>query len=59
FKDVILRHFPELASTGLGNVTNAFEPWDTDAQLDPQRHPLRAFDPSLRKDPWRGDAARA
>jgi hypothetical protein len=55
FKNVILRHHPELASSGLGNVKNAFEPWDT-GQLDPARHPLRAFDPELRKDPWRGDA---
>ena len=38
-KTVILRHFPELAATGLGNVTNAFEPWDTDTWLDPLRHP--------------------
>jgi hypothetical protein len=41
-KRVILRHFPELSATGLGNVNNAFEPWDTGA-LDPARHPLRAF----------------
>lgn len=54
-KEVILRHYPELASTGLANVKNAFEPWDT-GTLDPQRHPLRAFEPELRKDPWRGDA---
>jgi len=56
FKNVILRHHPELAATGLGNVKNAFEPWDV-GQLDPARHPLRAFDPELRKDPWSGDAA--
>jgi hypothetical protein len=58
FKDVILRHYPDLASTGLANVKNAFEPWDTEAELDPARHPLRAFDPALKKDPWTGDAAR-
>jgi Animal haem peroxidase len=58
FKDVILRHFPELASTGLGNIKNAFEPWDTEAELDPARHPLRAFDPVLKKNPWQGDATR-
>jgi hypothetical protein len=42
FKDVLLRHYPELAATGLANVENAFEPWDTDpAQLqDKNRHPL-------------------
>jgi hypothetical protein len=43
FKSVLLRHFPELQATGLANVDNGFEPWDTGA-LDPQRHPLRAFD---------------
>ena len=54
-KTVILRHFPELASTGLGNVKNAFEPWDT-GRLDPARHPLRGFNRELRPDPWLGDA---
>lgn len=58
FKTVIMRHFPELAATGLGNVSNAFEPWDTDAWLDPSRHPLRAYAPELKKEPWRGDAHR-
>ncbi len=58
FKTVILRHFPELAATGLGNVTNAFEPWDTDTWLDPNRHPLRAYAPELKQEPWRGDAHR-
>jgi len=55
---VILRHYPELAATGLANVTNAFEPWDTDAWLDPVRHPLRAYDPDLKREPWLGDAHR-
>ncbi len=55
-KEVLLRHHPELASTGLANVKNAFEPWDM-GPLDPTRHPLRAFEPELRKDPWKGDAA--
>ena len=59
FKNVILRHHPELASSGLGNVKNAFEPWDTSPVLSEERHPLRAFDPDLKKDPWTGDAARA
>ena len=27
-KTVILRHYPELADTGLANIKNAFEPWD-------------------------------
>jgi hypothetical protein len=42
FKDVLLRHYPELAATGLANVENALEPWDTDpGQLaDKSRHPL-------------------
>ena len=57
-KTVILRHFPELADTGLGNVKNAFEPWDAGERLDPQRHPLREFDRDLRPDPWLGDAWR-
>ena len=57
-KTVILRHYPELASTGLGNVKNAFEPWDTAERLNPERHPLRAFDRELGADPWLGDARR-
>jgi hypothetical protein len=46
FKTVLLRHYPELARTGLANVENAFEPWDI-GSLDPERHPLRQFDPEL------------
>lgn len=38
-KGLLMRHFPDLAKTGLANVENAFEPWDTGA-LDPSRHPL-------------------
>lgn len=57
-KAVLLRHYPKLARTGLANVKNAFEPWDTDAQLDPARHPLRAWDKTLREDPWTGDRHR-
>ena len=56
-KTVLLRHYPELAQTGLANVKNAFEPWDTDQRLDPARHPLRAFDKELRPDPWLGDTS--
>jgi hypothetical protein len=56
FKDVLLRHFPELASTGLANVRNGFEPWD-EGRLDPARHPTRAFDEALGDDPWAGDRA--
>jgi hypothetical protein len=42
FKGVLLRHYPELAGTGLANVENAFEPWDTDPMMlnDKRRHPL-------------------
>lgn len=58
FKAVLLRHNPELARTGLANIRNAFEPWDDGARLDEQRHPLRAFDPELKKDPWVGDSSR-
>ncbi|MBI2765317.1 MAG: peroxidase [Chloroflexi bacterium] len=56
-KHVILRHYPELAATGLANIKNAFEPWD-EGRLDSTRHPLRAFDKELKPDPWRGDAAK-
>jgi Animal haem peroxidase len=57
-KTVILRHYPELADTGLANIKNAFEPWDEGPMLDPERHPLRAWDNELKNDPWRGDAYR-
>jgi hypothetical protein len=57
-KTVILRHYPELADTGLANIKNAFEPWDEGPKLDPKRHPLRAWDCELKHDPWRGDAYR-
>lgn len=56
FKTVILRHYPELAATGLANVKNAFEPWDTGETLEPERHPLRRWDKSLKPTPWKGDA---
>jgi hypothetical protein len=55
FKEVLLRNIPSLAQTGLANVTNAFEPWDS-GRLAPERHPLRAFDKHLGADPWAGDA---
>ena len=59
FKTVLLRHYgKELKPTGLANIKNAFEPWDDGAKLDPERHPLRAYDPELKRDPWRGDASR-
>ena len=52
-KGVILRHYPELARTGLANVKNAFEPWDSTLPLQLERHPLRAFDRELKNDPWK------
>lgn len=55
-KAVILRHYPELASTGLGNIRNAFEPWDTGRNLDPERHPLRKWNRDVKNNPWKGDA---
>ncbi|MEO6785947.1 MAG: peroxidase family protein [Chthoniobacteraceae bacterium] len=58
FKTVLLRNYPELARTGLANVTNAFEPWDTDSQLDSIRHPLRQYEKELRPEPWLGDVCR-
>jgi len=51
-KGVILRHYPELAKTGLANVKNAFEPWDEEFPLKPERHPLRGCDRELKKNPW-------
>ena len=56
-KSVPLRHFPSLAVTALANVSNAFEPSD-EGRLDPARHPLRAFDPSIDDDPRAGDDTR-
>ncbi|SEM72176.1 peroxidase family protein [Nitrosomonas marina] len=43
FKTVLLRHYPELGQTGLANINNAFEPWDTEIPLDPERHPLHSL----------------
>ncbi|HEV2803639.1 MAG TPA: peroxidase family protein [Chthoniobacterales bacterium] len=57
-KTVLLRNFPELGQTGLANVANAFEPWDTGERLDPDRHPLREYDVELKSDPWLGDSYR-
>jgi Animal haem peroxidase len=54
-RTVLLRHYPELAKTGLANIKNAFEPWDSGERLDPARHPLRAFDKELGPDPWIGE----
>lgn len=57
-KLVLLRHHPELEKTGLGNITNAFEPWDNDEVLDLERHPLRAYYPELQPNPAKGDRYR-
>ncbi|WP_224244223.1 peroxidase family protein [Hyalangium gracile] len=45
-KAVLLRQFPALGETGLANVINAFEPWDTEgADIgNPARHPLHTLD---------------
>jgi len=56
YKSVLLRHYPSLASTGLSNVRNAFEPWDA-GRLDPARHPLRQWEDGLPEDRWAGEAA--
>lgn len=53
-KSVLVRHYPELVATGLGNIGNAFEPWD-EGRLDPARHPLRAWDKAITGDRWAGD----
>ena len=55
---MILRHHPELADSGLANVRNAFEPWDTGPVLEPERHPLRACDPATKDNPWVGESHR-
>ncbi|MEO6694267.1 MAG: hypothetical protein ABIY50_00760 [Ignavibacteria bacterium] len=44
----ILRHNPELSKSGLANIKNAFEPWDEVVNLNPARHPLRAWDKTLK-----------
>jgi hypothetical protein len=41
-KAVLLRHYPDLAASGLSQVDNAFEPWDS-GELTLDRHPLRGF----------------
>jgi hypothetical protein len=46
-----------LNGSGLGNVRNAFDPWD-EGTLDPARHPTRAFAKELAHDPWSGERAR-
>jgi Animal haem peroxidase len=58
FKSVLLRNIPALASTGLANIANAFEPWD-EGRLTEERHPLRGCTKGLGPDPWAGDAASA
>ncbi len=41
-KGLLLQHFPELAKAGLAGVNNAFEPWGTTAETNPEEHPLTA-----------------
>ncbi len=41
-KDLLLRHVPALAASGLAQVDNAFEPWGTNALTHPEQHPLSA-----------------
>ncbi|MEO8664623.1 MAG: peroxidase family protein [Ignavibacteria bacterium] len=55
-KTIILRHYPELKNSGLANIKNAFEPWDTEKNLKPERHPLRKWDKTLKNGVWIGDA---
>ncbi len=65
FKTVLLRHFPSLeSSTAIGNVRNAFEPWDEGVFDSPDkqaRHPTRAFDKGINAKggpgPWAGERA--
>ncbi len=42
-KAVLLLHFPELATSGLMGVNNAFEPWGTTADMRPSEHPLTDY----------------
>jgi hypothetical protein len=39
-KDLLLRHYPALADSGLTAVNNAFEPWGSTADSAPSEHPL-------------------
>jgi hypothetical protein len=41
-RSVLLRHHPQLVQSGLKQIDNAFEPWDT-GTLTAERHPLRAY----------------
>ncbi len=57
-KTVILRHYPELADSGLANIKNAFEPWDKERDLKKERHPLREWNGEVKDNPWVGDLYR-
>jgi hypothetical protein len=39
-KGLLMKHYPDLAKSGLKGVNNAFEPWGTDAKAAPDEHPL-------------------
>ncbi|MET0343473.1 MAG: peroxidase family protein [Polyangiales bacterium] len=41
-KRLLLRHLPELCTSGLAGVHNAFEPWGTTVHDAPDEHPLSA-----------------
>ena len=43
-KKLLLRHFPGLEDSGLKNIHNAFEPWGTTPQSNPEQHPLSAIE---------------
>ena len=55
FKDVLLRHLPGLADTGLANIDNAFEPWDF-GTLAPERTRCAPWDKNARGPLGRGRA---
>jgi hypothetical protein len=39
-KGLMMKHYPELAKSGLAQVNNAFEPWGTSSASKPDEHPL-------------------
>jgi Animal haem peroxidase len=41
-KDLFILHYPELKTSGLADVNNAFEPWRSTAATAPDEHPLTA-----------------
>ena len=49
---------PNVVRTDLDLPVEEMVARNTDAWLDPLRHPLRAYDPDLKGEPWLGDAHR-